>query len=267
MPLLGTTWASIPLTKNKRLHPQKENMGKVPKGDLSRKELFFVFFGIFGGLYFVSTFAGSFLSRNPMSVFTLFDFLGTAVFAISGAMLAMRKRFDPFGVLIIGFSTAVGGGTIRDVLIGKSPVTWMQDINYVYISVAAIGLAIIFRNNLKYLSRSLSFFDTLGLGIFTIIGTEIGVRNGFPSVISIILGILTATFGGVLRDILCSRVPIIFKKEIYATACISGAIVFLLLNRFGIPEVITYFATAGTVITIRLVAIKFKLSIPPFYPK
>ncbi len=202
-----------------------------------------------------------------MGYFEVLDILGTGVFAVSGALVAMRRRLDPFGVFIIGFVTAVGGGTIRDVLLGTQPVTWMKNTEYVFVSIISIILAILFRNYLKYISRSLSLFDTIGIGIFTIVGTKIGINHHLSAIICVALGTITATFGGVVRDILCSRVPIIFKKEIYATACIFGSVVFIVLYRLGVSTNFLYIFTILTVVVIRLIAIKYKLSLPPFSQK
>ncbi|MBL4744828.1 MAG: trimeric intracellular cation channel family protein [Flavobacteriaceae bacterium] len=193
------------------------------------------------------------------------DIIGTAAFAISGALVAMNKRLDPFGVFIIAFVTAAGGGTMRDILTGRLPVGWMQDINYMYAIIIATSIAIIFRKKLRFLSRTFFLFDTIGIGIFTIIGTEIGVKAGFHPVISIALGTMTACFGGVTRDILCNDIPIIFRKEIYAIACIVGAITFLVLQEFFENTYIIYIGTTLIVITVRLLAVAFKLSLPTFY--
>lgn len=202
-----------------------------------------------------------------MTFFDFLDFLGTAAFAISGALVAMRKKFDLFGVFIIGFVTAVGGGTVRDILIGRQPVTWMDNTDYIFVCIVATIFAILVRNKIKYVSKSLSLFDTIGLGIFTIIGTNIGVNADFNPVVSVALGTITATFGGVLRDILCNRVPIIFKKEIYATACILGGSVFIILQKLEVGINFLYTITALTVIAIRFIAIKLHLSLPLIYKK
>lgn len=202
-----------------------------------------------------------------MTIFYTLDILGTIAFAISGTLVAIHKKFDPFGVFIIAFVTAVGGGTLRDVLIGRTPVGWMQDLNYVYAIIGATLFAIIIRKKIDYLSTSLFLFDTIGLGIFTIIGTEIGVQQNLHPIVSIALGTMSATFGGVIRDILCTEIPVIFKKEIYAVACIFGAITFLVLSEFNVPVNINYIITSLIVIIIRLVAVKFKLSLPTFYNK
>lgn len=200
-----------------------------------------------------------------MTVFYVLDILGTIAFAISGALMAMNKKMDPFGVFIIAFVTAVGGGTLRDVLIGKQPVIWMNDITYIFLIGISVIIAIIFRKKLRYLQKSLFLFDTIGLGIFTITGTEIGINANFHPIISIALGTLTACFGGVIRDILCNQVPILFRKEIYATACIFGSIAFIILYNFNIDQNIVYVSTSLIVIGIRLVAVKYHLSLPTFY--
>ncbi len=202
-----------------------------------------------------------------MTFFYALDILGTIAFAISGALVAMNKKFDPFGVFIIAFVTAVGGGTLRDVLIGNLPVTWMRNTSYVFVIVIAVIIAVLFRKRLKNLSKSMFLFDSIGLGVFTIIGTEIGIRANFHPIISIALGTMSASFGGVIRDILCNKIPIIFRKEIYATACIFGATSFIVLQNLNIPDSIIYISTTLIVISIRLVAVKFHLSLPTFYTK
>ena len=202
-----------------------------------------------------------------MTFFHFLDLLGTAAFAISGALFAMNKKMDPFGVFIIAFVTAVGGGTLRDILIDRNPITWMGDLTYVYVIFAAVVFAILLRKRIAYLSKSLFLFDTIGLGIFTIVGTEIGIQNDLHPIISVSLGMITATFGGVIRDNLSNEIPLIFHKEIYATACIIGSVTFLILNQFHINQDTVYIITTLMVITVRLIAVKFKLKLPTFYSK
>ena len=202
-----------------------------------------------------------------MSIFYTLDILGTVAFAISGALVAIDKKFDPFGVLIIAFVTAIGGGTLRDVLIGRNPVAWMQDLNYVYTILGSTFFAILIRKKISYLSKSLFLFDTIGLGIFTIIGTEIGLQQNLHPLISIALGTITATFGGVIRDTLCNEIPVIFRKEIYASACVVGATTFLILHKFNLETNINYIITTCIIILIRLIAVKLKLSLPNFNMK
>ncbi|MGI9530418.1 trimeric intracellular cation channel family protein [Lutimonas sp.] len=200
-----------------------------------------------------------------MSIIDFLDLLGTAAFAISGALFAIKKRMDTFGVLIIAFVTAVGGGTLRDMLIGADSITWMRDLNYIYVIFVSVFFAIIFRKNIGYLSKSLFLFDTIGLGIFTIIGTEIGLQYDFHPLICVALGMITATFGGVIRDTLSNEIPLIFQKEIYATACIIGASTYLVLNEFHIDQNLIQILTTIMVIVVRLIAVKFKLKLPTFY--
>src|SRR5690554_6024133 len=130
----------------------------------------------------------------------------------------MRKRLDPFGILIIAFVAAVGGGTLRDILIA-APVAWMLDLTYVFAIFGATIFAVIFRKRFHYIKRSLALFDSIGIALYTIVGVEKGIAAGFSPLICIALGTITACFGGVMRDILCNQIPIIFRKEIYATAC------------------------------------------------
>ncbi|MCM8570700.1 trimeric intracellular cation channel family protein [Gramella jeungdoensis] len=200
-----------------------------------------------------------------LSLFNILDILGTIAFAISGALSAMNRRLDPFGIFIIAFVTAIGGGTIRDVLIGSTPVTWMENIIYVYLIGLVTILAIVFRNKLFYLKKSLFLFDTIGLGVFTITGVETGIQNDLNPIISIALGAMTGTFGGVIRDILCNEIPVIFRKEIYATACLMGAFVYIILFDLGVDPDIIYLTTSLIVIGIRLIVVKYHISLPSFY--
>ena len=202
-----------------------------------------------------------------MTLFQVLDILGIISFAISGSLVAMRKRLDPFGVFIIAFATSVGGGTLRDVLIGAQPVFWMKNIYVIFLIITSYVFAIIFRKKLKYLNKSLFLFDTIGLGLYTIMGTEIGLRANFHPIVIISIATMSASFGGVIRDILCNEVPVIFRKEIYATACVLGSITYLTLHYFNLSETVIYISTSLMVIIIRLVAVIFHLSLPTFYSK
>lgn len=195
-------------------------------------------------------------------MFYLLDIIGTMAFALSGALTAMNKKLDPFGVFIIAFVTAVGGGTLRDIMIGRTPVGWMLDLNYVYFICMGFFLAIIFRRKLDRLRTSLFLFDTIGLGVFTLIGLEKGIAIGLHPVICVALGTMTACFGGVIRDILCNDIPVIFRKEIYATICILGGILFFGLKYFNLNNDILYLIVASVIIAVRLMAVKFKWYLP-----
>src|SRR6218665_963600 len=196
-------------------------------------------------------------------MFHLLDIIGTMAFAMSGALTAMHKKLDPFGVFIIAFVTAVGGGTLRDVMIGRTPVGWMQDPTYVYMIVLGFVLTIIFRKRLDKLRTSLALFDTIGLGVFTLIGIQKGIDYNLHPVICIALGTMTACFGGVTRDILCVEIPVIFRREVYATICIFGGFVFFTLKQLNLEDDILYLVTSVVIISIRLLAVKYRWSLSP----
>ncbi len=195
-------------------------------------------------------------------MFELLDVTGTLVFAISGALTAIYKKLDLFGVYCIAFVTALGGGTVRDVMIGRTPVGWMLDIDYVYIITIGFILSIVFNRYLERLRISMLLFDTIGLGVFTLIGLEKGIAYGLSPVICVILGTLTATFGGVIRDILCNEIPVLFRKEIYATLCIAGGILFFILQELQIQSDIISLIVAVFIISLRLIAFKYNWSLP-----
>ncbi|MDP2525218.1 trimeric intracellular cation channel family protein [Maribacter dokdonensis] len=195
----------------------------------------------------------------------IIDILGTIAFAISGVLVAMDKRLDVFGVLIIAFVTAVGGGTLRDLLIGIKPVGWLNAPVHLLIIVVTVMLAIIFVKQLKYVRKSLFLFDTIGIGLYTMVGIEKGLAADLLPVMCIALGTITACFGGVIRDILCNEIPVIFRKEIYATVCILGGLVYFVLIQFPIKDTIAYSLAILTIIIMRVLAVRFKISLPNIY--
>ncbi|WP_299324506.1 trimeric intracellular cation channel family protein [uncultured Maribacter sp.] len=195
----------------------------------------------------------------------IIDILGTIAFAISGVLVAMDKKLDAFGVFIIAFVTAVGGGTLRDLLIGIKPVGWLNAPMHLLIIVITVLLAIIFVKQLKYVRKSLFLFDTIGIGLYTMVGIEKGLAVDLLPVMCIALGTITACFGGVIRDILCNEIPVIFRKEIYATVCILGGLVYFLLIQFPIQNTIAYSMAIVTIIIMRVLAVHFKISLPNIY--
>ena len=197
--------------------------------------------------------------------FQVVDILGTVAFAISGVLVALEKRMDAFGVLIIAFVTAVGGGTLRDMMVGINPASWMTNITYVYVIIASAILAVVFRKQIYYLRKSLFLFDTIGIGLYTVVGIETGLVAQLHPIICIALGTMTACFGGVIRDILCNEIPIIFRKEIYATPCILGGFSYFLLREF-VADTNFIFVIAGLIVIItRLMAVRLKISLPSLY--
>lgn len=198
------------------------------------------------------------------SFFFALDLIGTIVAAVSGAMAARHHKMDIFGMFILAFVTAVGGGTVRDVMIGSTPVFWMKQPIYVITITLAVVITAIFKNNIskKEWQKGLLFFDAIGLGIFTIIGVQKGLNFGLHPMIAIGLGVITGCFGGVLRDILRNEVPIVLQQEVYATASFIGGLVFVLFYFVGVESDLVYLATACTVTIIRLLAIRFNVNFP-----
>ena len=195
----------------------------------------------------------------------LIEVLGTISFAMSGSFAAMQKRFDPFGVLIIAFVTSVGGGTVRDLLLDV-PVFWLL----VLLAVSLIFFTAIFTMIFKLIEKkfqvTLFIFYSLGLGLFTIIGVQKGLNADLHPVIGVVLGTITGCFGGIIRDILLNRIPLIFRKEIYATAAIAGGIVYILLKNFsGLSEEINQILTILLIVSIRTLAVKYHWQMPKFY--
>ena len=200
-----------------------------------------------------------------MDYYLIIDILGVIAFSISGVLSSMKKKMDPFGILIIAFVTSVGGGTLRDILIGF-PVAWMRNLTYVHVILATTVFAIIFRKKLIFLRRSLFLFDTEGIGLYTIIGVEKGISADFPPIICIAIGTMTACFGGVIRDILCNEVPLLFRtKEIYATACILGGITYFILLKLQLSSEVVFTLSGAVVIIVRSLAVYFDLRLPSVY--
>lgn len=195
------------------------------------------------------------------------DILGTFSFAVSGAFFAMEKKLDPFGVLILSFVTAIGGGTLRDVMIGNLPVGWLRDgTATLVIFSAAIG-TMLFDQWLKKFNITLFLFDALGLGLFTIIGIEKAVELNFSIGVCIALGTITASFGGVIRDVLLNNVPLVFRKEIYALASIIGGLFYFVLRYSSLNNDAAKIICILLIFIIRLLAVKYKWSLPLIYAK
>lgn len=190
------------------------------------------------------------------------DLVGTFVFAISGTLTAANKQFDVFGAAVIAFVTAVGGGTIRDLLIGSQPVGWMLDLNYLFLILLAIPVSYFFKKYIQKLRRTMFLFDTIGIGLFTILGLQKTLAFGLSPIIALMMGIVSAVFGGVIRDTLCNEIPLIFRKEIYATACLAGGALFLLLQRIGLDQRWSILGAGLLIIVIRILAVKRKWALP-----
>ncbi len=197
-----------------------------------------------------------------MNLLDFADYAGTFAFAVSGTLSASEKKLDLFGASFIGFITAVGGGTMRDLLMGNTPVTWVKNVDYFLLILCAILFTFIFFKRVIRLKHTLFLFDTIGIGVFTIIGIDKALMYELSAPICMVMGLSSAVVGGVIRDTLCNDVPLIFHKEIYATACIVGGTIYLLLDYFNVNIYFSQIATITSIIIIRLVAIRFNLSLP-----
>ena len=203
----------------------------------------------------------------PTDFLYIIDILGTLAFAVAGAFSAMEKRLDPFGVIVLAFVTAIGGGTLRDLLIGNLPVIWLRNgTTTIVIFISAIA-AMFFSRYLKQFTTVLFVFDALGLGLFTITGLEIALAKGFGMGVCIAIGTITACFGGVTRDVLLNNVPLLFRKEIYAMACIAGGLLYFLLVYFKIAPDFARIICIIAIFTVRVLAFRLKWSLPVFYHK
>ena len=197
-----------------------------------------------------------------MDLIYVLDIIGTFAFAISGALVASKKDFDLFGVIIIAFVTAVGGGMTRDVLINAHPINWIGDLNYIWTIMAAVVFTFLFKSKIAPLSKTMFLFDTIGIGVFTLLGTQKGLSYDLHPFIAVVMGMVSSVIGGVIRDVLTNEVPLIFKKEIYASACLAGGTMYLITYHFQLSENIQFIATILTVILIRTLAVKFHLRLP-----
>ena len=204
-------------------------------------------------------------TEMPTHFLYIIDILGTVSFAVSGAFLAMEKKLDPFGVLVLAFVTAMGGGTLRDILIGNLPVNWLTNSTSTIVIFSSAIVTMFFGSYLKHLTTALFLFDAVGLGLFTIVGIKIGIEKNFSMGVCITLGTITACFGGVVRDVLLNQIPLLFRKEIYAMACIAGGLIYFLLRQLTLNADIVTIICILLIFTIRIIAVKYKISLPQFY--
>jgi uncharacterized membrane protein YeiH len=193
------------------------------------------------------------------------ELVGTFFFAISGALAMQDKDQDWFGAGFTGFITAIGGGSLRDILLGSYPLVWIGDINFLYAILIGVVVAIIFFRVIVRLRKTFLLFDTLGISFFTILGVEKAMGLGIRPEIAAIMGMFTAVMGGVMRDTLTNEMPVVFRREVYATACLAGAIVYLLLDlQTPLERNYNLIISISVIIAIRLVSVKYKLALPGF---
>ena len=196
-------------------------------------------------------------------IILVFDYVGTFAFAISGALSAARKHFDLFGGIFLGFVTAIGGGTLRDMML-NAPVAWLHNIMYFYIVLIAVILTFLFHNVIEKYSKTLFLFDTIGISIFTIIGLQKGLALDIHPILAVMMGVLTAVFGGIVRDMMCVDIPLIFRKEIYATACLVGGCFYLLLLWLGCNDFVSVLVPSIIIFIVRTLSVVKNWSLPKF---
>jgi len=195
------------------------------------------------------------------------DYLGTLAFAISGIRLAAGKGLDWFGAYVVGFVTAVGGGTIRDILLDIKPF-WLVQPSYLIITALGLIFTIIFRRQVVRLNHSLFVFDAIGLGLFVVVGVAKSYAAGFPWWVVVIMGTVTGSFGGLLRDVLINETPLIFRTDFYASACVLGSIIYVLMGRYSsLPIEWVQFISAISVFIFRVLAVVLHIQLPTFNPK
>ncbi len=212
----------------------------------------------------MSGFYESAMENYNISTSEIIEVIGTIAFAISGTFNAMQRKLDPFGVLIIAFVTAIGGGTVRDLLIGDTPVAWMRDMQTCLIILFTAVATMFFKTHVQKMKITLFLFDSLGLGLFTMVGILKGIAFGLNPGICIALGTITGCFGGIIRDTLLNTIPLVFRREIYATACIAGGLLYFLLIQINVESVVAKLSVVAFIFVLRIIAVKFKLSLPKF---
>jgi uncharacterized membrane protein YeiH len=191
----------------------------------------------------------------------IIDYIGTFAFAISGVRMAASKEFDWFGAFIVGMVTAVGGGTMRDMMLGLNPF-WMTAYIYFLITAFALLFVVCFQKLINRIAGTIFLFDTIGLALFTVVGYQKTIDAGFADWVAIVMGMFTGAAGGVIRDILINEVPLIFRKDIYAMACCVGGLIYSLCVHLGVALWISQLACAGSVILIRILAVRFHWQLP-----
>lgn len=197
-----------------------------------------------------------------MNILYIIDILGTMVFAISGALTAYEKKMDVFGISAVAFITALGGGTLRDLLMGSTPVAWMSDSLYFIMISMGISIALIFKNKVQRLRKTFFLFDTIGIATFTMLGLQKALAIGLSPIVCVMMGMISAVFGGVIRDIVCNEIPLIFRKEIYAVTCLLGGVVFFALRYFEVPNDWNLLISMGVIMGIRILAVRLNWSLP-----
>ncbi|MBK8907967.1 MAG: trimeric intracellular cation channel family protein [Rhodospirillales bacterium] len=194
----------------------------------------------------------------------LLDLFGVAVFAASGALKASSKRMDVFGFVLIATVTGIGGGTLRDLLLGVRPVFWIGKPEYLAVCAATAILGFFIAHRLQHRQNWLLWADAVGLAIFCVLGAEVALAVGAPASVAVLMGLMTATFGGIIRDVLCAESPLILHREIYATAAAAGSLVYVLADWASVPPAAAMLTAFAVAFGARAAGILFGLSLPTY---
>ncbi len=204
------------------------------------------------------------LLGNDMSLIYLLDLCAVAVCAITATLEAQRRELDLFGVATIAVIAGIGGGTVRDILLGRLPVYWVHDPIYVVVGITAAMLTFYFERRVNIAKNFFLLPDAIGLALFTVIGTSIAMSLHAHWFIAALMGVITGVFGGVIRDILCNEVPLIFRTDIYATAALIGALLLIALDGLGMAHETALIASMFVIVAMRLAAIRWHIHLPRF---
>lgn len=198
-----------------------------------------------------------------MNWLLVITYCGTFVFALTGALKARTHKMDVFGAAVLAFTTAYGGGTIRDLLLGIKPVNWLDDYYALGLVISALIIIFLFKTNIDKFNRTIFITDAIGLGMFTIAGIQISLQHGIGEVYAVIMGVITATFGGLITDMLCSNIPDLLKGgELYATACFIGGMIFILLLYFGLNDDVCIMACVTLIVALRIISKVKRIHVP-----
>lgn len=213
----------------------------------------------------IASFASTFDSTvfDSASLVYFFDMIGVIACSISGTILAQHKRFDILGCILVSMVTAIGGGTVRDIMLDRNPLFWMVDMNYlIVITLTSLIFQIFFHPQSLQVKRLLKLFDSIGLAAFTLIGMKVGIAAGTNIAVAILLGVITTIVGGIIRDMICNEIPLVLQQEIYITAAIAGGGVYFVLQSLGLQAWMTEVVTMLTIFSIRMLAIRYHWQLP-----
>lgn len=200
---------------------------------------------------------------DPRSLIYFFDMIGIVACSVSGTILAKHKNFDVFGCLLVSIVTAIGGGTVRDVILDRHPLFWMVDMSYLtVITASSLVMQIFFHPNSKRVDKFLKLSDTIGLSAFTLIGIKVASSMGANIPVALLLGVITIIVGGIIRDMICNEIPLVLQQEIYITAALTGGILYFIMHRIGVTEWIADIAAMSTIFTLRMLAIRYDWQFP-----